>query len=123
MNKMDKIKQDVLKIAYGIAKDSVDYPEKIKIDSAHTSNSLDGCITENGNVIKNGENHFSVYIRYQSVCVCMVKFEAETLIPKYVSIGKGIKGKKEFYRYKITDVEQIKNYTDKIQTHLKNILY
>ncbi len=124
MDKMTTIKQNVLKIAYEIAKDCVPFPEKIKICPANTSNSLDGCITESGRVLKNDKKRFSVFIRYGRCCVCMVKFEAETLIPIFVSIGKVKPGKKknEFKPYKISDIEEIKNYSDKIQTFLRNML-
>ena len=122
MDKMTKIKQNVLKIAYGIAKDCVPFPEKIKICPTYTSNSLDGCISESGKVYKNKEKWFSVYIRYESYCVCMVKFEAETLTPKLVSIGRGIPGEKAFDHYKISDIEEIKSHTGQIQTHLRNLL-
>lgn len=122
MDKMTALKQNVLKIAYGIAKDCVAFPEKIKVDSRYTSNSLDGCITESGRVLKNNENKFSVYICYGRCCVCMVRFEAKTLVPKTVSIGKGIPGEKDFDVYKISDIEEIKSHTDQIQNHLRNLL-
>ena len=122
MDKMVKLKQNVLKIAYGIAKDCVPFPEKIKIDPSRTSNSLDGCITESGRVFKNDKKRFSVYVGYENFCVCMVRFEAETLIPKTVSIGKGIPGEKAFDHYKISDIEEIKSHTGQIQTHLRNLL-
>ena len=122
MDKMTAIKQNVLKIAYEIAKDCVPFPEKIKIDSRYTSNSLDGCIAENGRALINDDKMFTVYVGYSNFCVCMVRFEAETLIPKTVSIGKGIPGEKAFDLYKISDIEEIKSYTAQIQTHLRNLL-
>lgn len=122
MNEMTKLKQNVLKIAYEIAKDCVPFPEKIKIDPSRTSNSPDGCITESGRVFKNSKKRFAIYIGYKNLCVCMVRFEAETLTPIHVSIGKGIPGKREFEDLEIKDIEEIKRYSDKIQTHLRNML-
>lgn len=122
MDRMQEIKQNVFKIAYDIAKDCVPYPENIKICPSFTSNSLDGCITESGRVLKNSKKIFSVYIRYEKYCVCMVRLKAETLIPVHVSIGEGKRGKKGFVHYKIKDIGEINNYSDKIQTHLKNML-
>lgn len=122
MDKITSLKHNVLKIAYGIVKDCVPFPEKIKIDRSRTSNSPDGCITESGRVFKNGKRWFSVYIGYGRYCVCMVRFEAETLVPIHVSIGKGKSRGNKFEHFKIRDIEEIKDYSDKIQTNLKNLL-
>lgn len=122
MDKMKEIKQNVLKIAYGIAKDCVPFPENIKICPRYTSNSLDGCTSENGNVYKNDKKWFKVHIRYGNRCVCAVRFEAETLIPKTVSIGKAKHGKIKYEQYEIRDIDEIKDYSNKIQTFLKKVL-
>ena len=119
MDKMDKVKQSVLEIAYKIAKACVPFPEKIKICPAYTSNSIDGCTSESGKIFKNKNEWFSIYIRYEHYCVCMVRLKAETLSPIQVEIGKG---NRKFITYKIGDIDDIKSYSDKIQSNLIRLL-
>lgn len=123
MDKMQEIKQNVFKIAYGIAKDCVPFPENIKICPAYTSNSLDGCITESGKVLKNDKKKFSVFIRYGRYCVCMVRFEAYILKPIQLEVMKCERtknGKHETETIKISSIAEIKKHSQKICLFLKN---
>lgn len=122
MDKCQEIKNEIFKIVYSCVCDVVPLPEKIKIDPTYTSRSLDGCTSESGKVYKNDNRWFSVYIKYGRYCVCMVRLEAETLAPIQVEIGNGNRENTKFNPYKIEDIYEIKNYSNQMQTHLRNML-
>lgn len=125
MDKCKEIKNEIFKIVYGCVCDVVPLPEKIIIDPRYTSRTLDGCTSESGAVYKNDDKWFSVFIKYGSYCVCMVRLEANTLKPIQLEVMKPERtksGRHDIERIKISAISEIKDHAEKMCSFLKAVI-
>lgn len=125
MDKLEKLKRDIFRIIYHNVKDAIQDPENIKICSERTSSTLDGCTTETGRVLKNKNKWVSIYIGYSKYCICLARFEANTLKPVQIEIMKcerNSRGNHPCEIIKISSISEIEKYTDKMRLFLKYVL-